>query len=950
MNGFRLVCYITLICSWMMVSLCTTSASAMPSPCSLTFWNKSTSLGSVSLGGLDRRDYVEYYVTYINAFRDDVIFEESNTTRFQPMRWFNVQSNVKSLLQITYIYLFNIFKSVFHIHTEHVEINVTPQDCIYTIDFEILEELTRNLFLDVSGKLTNPHICSAHIDNNDGEGRITFKCCEGDSLTGRKCQVVNETFVWELGLHIISILASSLILLYVYFGVYSRSSIRTEEFTFHPNSVRNISIKRSDEFKSPKDEGNVHDQTSNIEIIKEADEIQSHANPIINFSKVTTDAAKDVIQFVRTLSLMKVTSNNQVLQDNQEQIKTLVEKMKLDHNTLLLEIIEKKNSLDISEISKLKEDYELVIKAFHIVEEAAEMLNNSTKEIQKSHETFTIVKIMEAIRATEASEQAHKDMVEALSDFKNKISNFKQEFMASEDEKREFKEEVLKETKLSALNVRKQFRMAIAKAGQTASFAKETVELLSDLKKGINIVKKNTVLENDTYKLLVFKEKCVDENNLAITFTRCVTEFLTGLKTSFCNKKLKKQKYIKCSCCCCPYRLYLGRILSVLLSSIVLVPLIFIALEYKNNEKADYKILCETYKNKGYTCPFNVQEIPRELTYTVFGVYALFSVLYLILPLNCLTMIVCHLPGCCSKSKQAASNTLKIVFNLLSQFSIYLTWGLSLYTVFYFILSVVVLSSSTKNKLDDLVLTFFPLAVIVYEYIQNVTNKYKVITEKIINLLRTVPEFKCLPSNHSGNEAVLLPGATTNVKARIKNYGCRRRLKVNRPLIFVQTDGHVLISKRLVAMIYNESPSCMFLELSAYLKALMFCIVPALVYTSLLFILITYLSIFSYSKEVAGYVVSAATYLQFVKYKAENFLRDLLIKDSTADPRFIDNFRKQLDSFNESWIVSNERKDVQEIPTGSQQASNTGSIIKRQYMKLRWATNNRYQYRTLRCA
>ncbi|KAK6993684.1 hypothetical protein BgiMline_010245 [Biomphalaria glabrata] len=151
-------------------------------------------------------------------------------------------------------------------------------------------------------------------------------------------------------------------------------------------------------------------------------------------------------------------------------------------------------------------------------------------------------------------------------------------------------------------------------------------------------------------------------------------------------------------------------------------------------------------------------------------------------------------------------------------------------------------------------------------------------------------------------------------------------------------------------MIYNESPSRMFLELTAYLKALMFCIVPALVYTSLLFILITYLSIFSYSKEVAGYVVSAATYLQFVKYKAENFLRDLLIKDSTADPRFIDNFRKQLDSFNESWIVSNERKDVQEIPTGSQQASNTGSIIKRQYMKLRWATNNRYQYRTLRCA
>uniref|UniRef100_A0A2C9M2A8 Uncharacterized protein n=1 Tax=Biomphalaria glabrata TaxID=6526 RepID=A0A2C9M2A8_BIOGL len=588
------------------------------------------------------------------------------------------------------------------------------------------------------------------------------------------------------------------------------------------------------------------------------------------------------------------------------------------------EICLKKKSSELPERSEL----EFVVKAANIVKEAAEMAETFIKESRKSDETFTIVKIVEAHQAVEASEQAQKELEGALSDFTNKISIFKQEFMASKDINIEFKKVM---TKLSALKVTKHFRMTIAKAGKTATLTKETMELL--LKKGINILEK----KNDPCKLLVFKEKCVDEKNLTLTFTRCVTEFLTGLKTSFCNKKHKNLKCIGCCCCCCPYRLYLGRLLSVLLSSIVLVPLIFIALEYKDNEKTDYKILCATYKRKGYTCPINVREIPRELTYTVIGVYTLFSVLYLILPLNCLTMIVCHLPGCCSKqeySKKATSNTLKIALNLLYQCSIYLTWGLSLYSVFYFILSVVVLSSSTKNKLDDLVLIFFPLAVIVYEYIQNVTHEYKIITEKIINLLRTDPEFKCLPSNHSGNEAVLLPGTTTEVEVSIEKFGCRRRLKVNRPLIFVQTDGHVLISKRLVAMVYNESSSCMFLELSAYLKALMFCIVPALVYTSLLFILITYLSIFSYSKEVAGYVVSAATYLQFVKYKAENFLRDLLIKDSTADPRFIDNFRKQLDSFHESWIVSEERKDLQEIPTGSQQASNTDISNVGQYRTL----------------
>uniref|UniRef100_A0A2C9LJV4 Uncharacterized protein n=1 Tax=Biomphalaria glabrata TaxID=6526 RepID=A0A2C9LJV4_BIOGL len=119
------------------------------------------------------------------------------------------------------------------------------------------------------------------------------------------------------------------------------------------------------------------------------------------------------------------------------------------------------------------------------------------------------------------------------------------------------------------------------------------------------------------------------------------------------------------------------------------------------------------------------------------------------------------------------------------------------------------------------------------------------------------------------------------------------------------------------------------------LCALIFCIVPALVYTSLLFILITYLSIFSYSNDVAGYVVSAATYLQFVKYKAENFLRDLLIKDSTADPRFVENVRKQLNSFNESWIVSEESKNLQQtqdtkMTAGSLKASRTGIHTGRQ--------------------
>uniref|UniRef100_A0A2C9KHZ3 Uncharacterized protein n=1 Tax=Biomphalaria glabrata TaxID=6526 RepID=A0A2C9KHZ3_BIOGL len=164
--------------------------------------------------------------------------------------------------------------------------------------------------------------------------------------------------------------------------------------------------------------------------------------------------------------------------------------------------------------------------------------------------------------------------------------------------------------------------------------------------------------------------------------------------------------------------------------------------------------------------------------------------------------------------------------------------------------------------------------------------------------------FFCLPSKPKVNEAVLLLETTNEAEGYIVNYGCEIHLKVNRPFIFVKSDGNVLLSKKLVAKIYNDSSTCLPFEFTAYLKALVLCIVPAAAYACLLFVLITYLSIFSYSNDVAGYVVSVATYLQLVKYKVETFLRDLLLKDSVADPRFLEKLRKHLDIFTESWIVT----------------------------------------------
>ncbi|KAI8771664.1 hypothetical protein BgiBS90_027199, partial [Biomphalaria glabrata] len=612
----------------------------------------------------------------------------------------------------------------------------------------------------------------------------------------------------------------------------------TEEFTFQPD--------RKYTHPSQKAVENL-DSLCNVES-------RGQAAEMLKIATATTAAAKEIIRLVNYITSSTEPLNTYTDNKDPNRNGGLAERVQqatesLRQNETALENI-------ITHIAANNAQNDTILKlgneALSSVRKAAEIVQRATKELQKSKVSYTFEKSMQAYGAVEKSDKANNEAEKALTESVNSDIQQDEHVLLDEPAKEKLKSAIknainaaieahttaaiLLDSKSEAtVNnnkevVKKQNDSATPLLSEaTFDNNKEVVEeqddsatpLLSEATVNNN---KEVVEEQDDsatpllseatgdpecIKLRVFKERCVDESNLAITFLRCFTEFLTGLNNSFCKTKTNETNSC-CSCGCgcrcdCSLRFIFGRILSFVFSSVVLLPFIFLGIEY-GKENKDYNDLCAAYKDRGYTCPFNVIEIPKELTWAV-----------------------------------------------------------------------------------------------------NVTHKYKVITEKILTLIRTDPEFKCLPREHKGNRAVLLLGANKEIERVTEKYGCRERLKCNRPFIFLEANGNVLISKRLVSKIYNDSSESICCEFSAYLKALLLCMLPAFAYGCLLYVLITYISIFSYSNDVAGYVVSVATYLQLIKYKIECFLRDFLLKDSSTDPRFLEKFRKHLNSFTESWTIADDK-------------------------------------------
>uniref|UniRef100_A0A2C9LBM6 Uncharacterized protein n=1 Tax=Biomphalaria glabrata TaxID=6526 RepID=A0A2C9LBM6_BIOGL len=144
-----------------------------------------------------------------------------------------------------YDYFFTISSSLFDIQTVHIELNVTPKDCISYIDYEEVETITRQYLL-TEVLMANSQICSAHLENSGNTGVVSFKCCHIDESSNETvCDDIKENVIWLTGVNIAAIIASTLILGLIFILILL-SPTGTEDFVFYPKNMV-IDFKRSND-------------------------------------------------------------------------------------------------------------------------------------------------------------------------------------------------------------------------------------------------------------------------------------------------------------------------------------------------------------------------------------------------------------------------------------------------------------------------------------------------------------------------------------------------------------------------------------------------------------------------------------------------------------------------------------------------------------------------------
>ncbi|XP_055882569.1 uncharacterized protein LOC106054828 isoform X2 [Biomphalaria glabrata] len=427
-------------------------------------------------------------------------------------------------------------------------------------------------------------------------------------------------------------------------------------------------------------------------------------------------------------------------------------------------------------------------------------------------------------------------------------------------------------------------------------------------------------------KFSVTKRHCIIENLSAITLFGSITEFLIGLDSSYFKPSENLNKCFPCcygtclssDCCSIDYpirlpciRFYLGKLVFAFLCIILFLPYYLYVFGADNNT-LDSNTLCSAFEAKSLSCPFYVRETSQAFK-NFFFAYCFVLVLYFIARRkNYITMIITELPWNKSQvndkfhlPRSSKCVQMILILNLFAMVVVYVTWGFFLYFTITLILRILIMSASTRNILDDFSFVIFPLFLVIYDYIRNVTKEFQKIAENIFDLLRNDElKFSSNNPNVKTNKAFLLLGKNKKIEGYFVYDAGELRLNINRPLIFLRKDGTISTSKRLVTQIYNDTPEILPFELSAYLKAFLMSLLPCTMYAVAFIMFVTYTSIFSYSTEVAGYTATIMTGLKWLQSKVETIIREITTSEKSEKQRVILKLNREQFNFQEAWIVT----------------------------------------------
>ncbi|KAK0063924.1 hypothetical protein Bpfe_006609 [Biomphalaria pfeifferi] len=187
------------------------------------------------------RDTTSFFTEYSVSFSKTNDSKTTNgskemvTSRFQPRRWFNVHNNATMELQLMYDSYFDILKWLFIFEVHHVILDVTPADCLDHLEDEEKENMTRNFILQ-EFQLPNFELCSAHIGEHDGEGKVVFRCCKMSAENEANCHLIEEGDLL-FKLHIFSVIVALFVLIVITICIF-RIDFGYEKFQFRPDGLK----------------------------------------------------------------------------------------------------------------------------------------------------------------------------------------------------------------------------------------------------------------------------------------------------------------------------------------------------------------------------------------------------------------------------------------------------------------------------------------------------------------------------------------------------------------------------------------------------------------------------------------------------------------------------------------------------------------------------------------
>ncbi|KAK7479934.1 hypothetical protein BaRGS_00028842, partial [Batillaria attramentaria] len=221
--------------------------------CELSNTNNETKAKLVEYLADDSVRLVEYSIR-IRGYSERFWRNKGGGEWFQPWRWYRAKGENSERLLLLFHYYYGLLKPYLGIGTETLDLDLDLDDpgCLRPLSSEDLEDKLRHfLYYDLKNETErleakfadqDIHVCSMHVGDYDGWGRLVYRCCHRDDEGNESCNnISDDEWVWVLRAFIITVSA----LLFLYFPTFIPKGYFVYTFFYYPPDGQSFTLIRT---------------------------------------------------------------------------------------------------------------------------------------------------------------------------------------------------------------------------------------------------------------------------------------------------------------------------------------------------------------------------------------------------------------------------------------------------------------------------------------------------------------------------------------------------------------------------------------------------------------------------------------------------------------------------------------------------------------------------------